>query len=205
LEQQLPPGAVRDFVAISRQVGSGGSQIARELAERLDWPLFDKEILHAMAGDDASRERLYEWMDECDRGWIEQMLEFRHAGRFPPQDYVRKLSATVLALSRGAPAVFLGRATDLILPAEHGLRVRVVAPFEERMRRYAERSHVGNDLAREAVTRIDHERGEFVRHHFHRTIDDPVRCDLTLNTARVSVTEAVELVLALLRKRGVAP
>ncbi|RMF79739.1 MAG: hypothetical protein D6744_08860, partial [Planctomycetota bacterium] len=63
--------AVAPFVTISRMVGSGGTEIARRLGERLGWPVFDKDLLQKMAGDDRVRVRIYEAMDERDVGWID--------------------------------------------------------------------------------------------------------------------------------------
>ncbi|MCP5110323.1 MAG: cytidylate kinase-like family protein, partial [bacterium] len=47
VEVPAVPGAkeVEHYVAISRTVGSGGSEVAVLLGERLGWPVFDKEIL----------------------------------------------------------------------------------------------------------------------------------------------------------------
>jgi hypothetical protein len=54
-----PPRQVEDFVTISRLVEAGGQEVAHELGQRLGWPVFDREILQAMAHDDAVRARLY--------------------------------------------------------------------------------------------------------------------------------------------------
>ena len=48
-----PP--VEDFVTVSRQVGGAGEEIASGLGERLGWPVFGKNLLEAMAGDDSIR------------------------------------------------------------------------------------------------------------------------------------------------------
>jgi len=111
----------------------------------------------------------------------------------------------VLALARGAPGVFIGRAADLILPRDHGLRIRVVAPFDMRVQRFMERSGMSAARSRDELVRVDRERSDFIRHQFHRDIDDPTRCDLTINTGHVRLNEAVDLILGLLRQRGVKP
>jgi len=59
---------VEDFIAISRSVGAGGNSVAVVLGEALGWPVFDKEILQTMAGDDAIRREIYASMDERDIG-----------------------------------------------------------------------------------------------------------------------------------------
>ena len=33
-----------DFICLSRQVGAGGSKVAKLLGERLGWPVFDREV-----------------------------------------------------------------------------------------------------------------------------------------------------------------
>ena len=194
---------VQDFVAFSRQVGSSGAEVARLLAERLDWPLFDKEILHVMAGDDRVRERLYEQMDERDVGWMEQTLRWLLEGDFRVEDYFHRLTETVLALAWQGHAVFLGRGVDLILPRDRGLRVRIVALREWRVRRYAERLKLGEALALTQVERIDRERADFIRRYFRKPLDDISRYDLTINAEQFKTTESVDLILAALRMRGV--
>jgi cytidylate kinase len=196
--------SVQEFVAISRQAGSLGSEIARQLAEKLGWPIFDKEILHAMSGEDSFRQRLYESMDERDVGWVESLLAPLVRGEFATHEYFPVLTRTILMLARGSAAVFVGRAADLVLPRNHGLRIRIVAPIESRVVRLAEQRKIPMETARHEVHRIDRERAEFIRHHFHLEIDDPTRCDLTINTGGITAGDAVELILCQLRRRGVA-
>ncbi len=204
IEQAVPATrAVEDFVAISRAVGSGGAAAAHRLGQRLGWPVFDQEILHAMAGDDWVRERLYEHLDERDQGWLESMLRGILNGEFRREDYSHRLVEAVLAVARQGHAVFLGRAADLILPRERGLRVRIIAPDEPCVRGYAAQHGLKADDARRAIKRIEHERADFIRNHFGRDAADPTRYDLIVNTERLSVDQAVELIVAGLRVMGV--
>jgi len=202
--KKLAPKRVHDFVAISRQVGSGGHEVAQLLAERLGWPLFDKEILHAMAGNDAVRERLYQALDEREVGWLEQILDVIIDGRFSAANYFHRLSKGILLLAHGAPSIFLGRGADLILPADQGVRVRLVAPLRDRVRRFAKLTGVDENTARQKVLDLDHARHDFVRSHFRKDIDDPARWDLTINTSRLSPAQTVELILHLMREHGIA-
>ena len=103
------------FVTISRLVGAGGFEIATQLAERLEWPIFDREILQTMADDDRVRTRLYEQMDERDMSWLDGAVRWLIRGELNKDDYFRRLTETVLTIARQGPAVFLGRGVDLIL------------------------------------------------------------------------------------------
>lgn len=186
---------VEDFVAISRDVGAGGSEVAAMLGDRLGWPVFDKEILCAMAGDDTLRRQIYESMDERDLDWFEEAARALAQPGFAKDDYFHNLTKTILSLACQARGVFLGRGADLVLPRNVGVRVRLVAPFEQRVRHVAERRSIDLDAARDEVARIDRERAEFIECHFRTRIDEPTRCDLMINRGRLSVQQATELIV----------
>jgi hypothetical protein len=194
---------VQDFVCISRQIGVGGGEVARLLADRLDWPLFDREILAVMAGDDRVRAELYASLDERDVSWLEDTLRWILEGEFRSQDYFHRLVETILALAWQGRAVFLGRGCDLILPRERGLRVRLIALKEWRVHNYARVHNVSQAAALAEVERVDRDRTDFIRRYFRRDIDDPSRQDLIINVERFAPAETVELIVAALRVRGI--
>jgi cytidylate kinase len=198
-----PPPVVREFVAISRTTASGGSEVAALLAERLQWPVFDRGILQTMAGDDQVRARLYEHMDEHDHSWLQDALGWILQGELRTDDYFRRLTETVLALARHGNAVFLGRGVDLVLPKDHGLRVRITAPLDQRTREFALQNNIPESAAQAEVERIDEQREHFRRYHFGATANDVIRHDLVLNLGRFSHAQAVEVIEAALRLRGI--
>jgi cytidylate kinase len=187
---------VEDFIAISRQVGAGASEVATALAARLKWPCFDKQILQAMARDDTTRHKIYESLDERDLGWWEEAFRAVTDPEFIRNDYFRRLVKTTLSLARQGSAVFVGRGADLMLPRNLGFRVRIVAPIAMRLQRFAARHDMTLTQAGQVVTGIDRERSEFIRHHFRVDIDDPTRCDLTLNTEHFPIDQAVEAIVS---------
>jgi cytidylate kinase len=203
LKEGRAPAPVADFVTVSQAVGSTGEEVARKLAERLGWPLFDKEILQHMAGDDQVRTRLYEKMDERDTNWLEHMIRNLLQGEYRKEDYSYRLSEAVLALARQGPAVFLGRGADFVLPQDRGLRVRLLAPDDFRIATYAQQHQCDIDTARSEIARIEREREDFFRRCFGKLRADPTRFDLMINLGRMSHDEAVEMILAALRLRGV--
>lgn len=186
---------VEEFVCVSRQVGSAGEEVAGRLGEELGWPVFDREILDAMAGDDTMRRQVYESMDQRDLTWWEEALRSLMQSEFVRNDYFKRLSQTVLSLARQGRCVFLGRGADLLLPEDLGLRVRLVAPLADRVAAVA----AANDLTRREaeawIARIEAERQRYFRKHFGVELDDPLRFDLTVNLARFSTTETVAMIL----------
>lgn len=198
------PGAtVFDFVTVANNIGGGGGELAAQLAKRLHWPLFDRDILTEMAGNDELRSRLYKAMDERDLNWFESVLRsFMHSD-LKREDYFHRLTETILCLARKGPAVFVGRASDLILPNNKGLRVKVVASLGYRTANFARANGLTLKAAAKEMAVIEQARGRFIRKHFHREIDDPARFDLLINVERVSSREAIDLILALLKARKI--
>ena len=205
VQPQPRQAEVEDFIAGSRAVGAGGaagSQVANTLGTRLGWPVFNKEILHAMAADDPTRERLYASLDERDVSWLEESLRSLMEAPFKKNVYFHRLTTTVLALARQGPAIFRGRAADLILPQDRGFRVRLTASRESCINSYAEHHGLDLERARIEVERIETERAEFVRRHFGIDAAEQSRHDLIINLDRFSADQAVDLVLAGLEMRG---
>lgn len=195
---------VADFVAVARMIGVGGLDFATGLGERLGWAVFDREILHAMAGDDQVRARLYEELDERDVGWIEDTMHWLVEGQYRRDDYFPRLSETILAIARQGHAIFLGRGADLILPRDRGLRVYLVAPLEWRVRQHAQRHDLSEALARAEVERIEHERTEFYQRHFGERARHVTRHDLMLNMATFTRAAGIELVYRAAQLVGIA-
>jgi cytidylate kinase len=186
---------VSDFICLSREVGAGAGQIAELVSKRLGWPVFDREILQAMAGDDALSEQVYGSLDERDITWCEEVLRSFLDPKTFKGDFFYKLSKTVLSLARQGSAIFIGRGADLILPADRGLRVRIVAPLTMRISNMARRLSVTEQEARRTIEKLEKLRGEFIQRHFHKDVHDPLRYDLVINLRKMSPDRAAELIV----------
>jgi len=206
IESNQPAGSrVEDFICVSRQVGTDGAGVTQRLGGRLGWPVFDREILDAMAGDDALQRQVYESMDERDLTWWEETLRSLMQSEFVRNDYFKRLSETLLSLARQGNCVFLGRGADLLLPAEVGTRVRLVAPAAVRVEHVAEANELTKTEAEQWIERVETERRRFFQRHFGIAADDPVRYDMTINLARYTAAEAVEMILKARSIRGHSP
>lgn len=187
---------VADFITISNLVGAGGGDVATLLGNELGWPVFDRELLTNMAHDDDTRFSLYRSMDERDMGWLEETLRPLVDRGFRKNDYFHRLVETVLCLARRTPSIFVGRSVDLILPRARGLRVRLVASREYCVQQFAKRGELQPERAQAEVDRIEAERADFIKHHFHLDPTDPMRFDLQVNVERFSARQIVNLILS---------
>ncbi len=190
---------------VSRQRGSGGSEIARIASERLGWQVFDREIVNEIARLPQVRQQLLagvgaQTLESWNNSWQPELA---------PEDigyeqYLRSLREVVLTLGHHGEVTLLGRGAQCMLPAKCCLRVRVVAPFELRVSRVGEHERVPLELAKQYVQDFDSKRADFVKRCFRHEADASVNYDLVLNTGEIPIRGAAELVLlAIHEKLGV--
>jgi cytidylate kinase len=74
--------------------------------------------------------------------------------------------------------------------------VRVIAPQEQRIRNVALAYRVPSEEAKRRVIRRESRRKAFVREAFHADIGNPMHYNMTINTGKMSIAEAVEAVIA---------
>ena len=63
------------FITISRDVGALGDAVASELAERLQWKVYDKEIVDYIARDSRARHHLVDQLDEKTQSHVHDSVE----------------------------------------------------------------------------------------------------------------------------------
>lgn len=198
-----PGTTVFDFVTISNNIGGGGGELAAQLGKKLRWPVFDREILTEMAHNDEVRARLYKSMDERDLGWFESAFRSFIQDDIKRDDYFHRLTETLLCLARKGPAVFVGRASDLILPKNKGLRVKVISSSDYRINSFAKANNLSLKAAAKRVDAIELGRAQFIRQHFHIELNDPARFDLLINVERIPNRQTIDLILSLLKARKI--
>ncbi len=189
-------------VAISREVGSLGSEVAQELGKRLDWPVYDREILDLIAKRAVLRTELLESIDEQDSDWFsETVRSLGHPNELSRAGYFYHLTKVLAALASHGMCVIVGRGVTSMLPASSTLKLRVIAPLEQRIERIAQQKQISRSDAEVTVHRVDRARREFVSRHFHRDVGDPHGFDLVLNSERFTLVELAEMAAVAVRMR----
>lgn len=201
-EPFAPPKAI----AIAHEHGSYGLAVARAAGTILELPVLDREVLQYIACTAQVRVEMVESLDERARGQVNRRLASQWCDReFDQDQYWRHLSRAVLACWAHGPAVLVGRGCVHLVPPQHALRVRTVAPFEVRVRRVAEAEGLSDEQARSTVRASDRQRRLFRQRYFGAEEADPLLYDLVLNTAQLDVNTCARLVAEGYRHRLVAP
>ncbi len=183
-------------IAISRELGAGGSAIAHAIAEKKGWPLYDRELVEQISEDTGIRSQLLEKLDEKSPSWLAECLEgFSDERNISGAGYAIRLRDILLALYYHGNCVILGRGAAQLLPPEKTLRIRLVAPKSLRIERMSKILGSQDDAVR-IVTESDRDRESFVRRYFFKDPASLESYDLTLDTSRFSRNGCVNTLLS---------
>ncbi len=177
------------IITISREMGSGGIPIVHQVAEELGYTLVDGDVIRNAAEDyDLSQEALHQ-IDEKPPAFVENLdrqIELN----------MNRIQLIVLEQALQGDVVIYGRGGQDLLPdVTSAFRVRIIAPFEERVERWAQREWIDPDLARSLVRKSDQQRAGFIKYYFDRNWTNPIEYDMVINTIRISNETAVKLII----------
>jgi cytidylate kinase len=201
-------------VTISREYGSGGGEIAARLAKRLRWQLVDHALVERVASELGTSVEEAEVHDEQSEGFIAQLVNSMqylypaYTTSASPEAFLSGevvYCETVNKIVRGAAAqghvVIVGRASQVILADRRDvLHVRIIAPFEQRVTYVMQREGVDRHTAEARIRRKDHERARYLEREYHHKPDEVQLYDLVLNTSRLDLESAVDIICSTLHE-----
>lgn len=191
------------YITISREAGAGGGEVAAAVAARLGWDCFDRNLLEEVARRCHTDPQMLELVDETESNWVYDVLgTWMDRTLVPHEKYVVELVRAIAGAARCAQAVFVGRGAQFVLPSRCTLNVRLVADESFRVARLARIYGCDTENARRKMIELDRGRAELISRFFHRDIADPHLYDLVINTGRLGIPGAVELIVDTVRRRG---
>jgi cytidylate kinase len=177
-------------IAMTREMGSGGREVAQHVADKLGLQLVLHEMVeHHLAERLEVPERTVHRRFEGGAGLLER---FQVGGR----RLARYTAAEILALAQKGNVVIRGWGACLLLRGiPHVARVRICAPMELRIRSaIGRRGFSDKDTARREIERNDAAHKRTVRVAFGVDREDSLLYDLVLNTERISPKTCAKLV-----------
>lgn len=179
------------IITISREMGTGASSIARDVAKKLRYTLVDGAKISELGAKYGLTPEILEKVDEKPPVYI--TAEDRQQAV-----YLNAIELIILDLARKGNVIIYGRGgQDLLKGIDNMLRIRFIAPFEDRVEMLAEREWMDPDLARHLIRKSDHQRGGFIHFYFDRDWKDPMGYDLIYNTCMLSHASIVDSIVAL--------
>ena len=183
-------------ITVSSEPGSGGTIIAQEIAKRLDFDYFNRDIVEGIANSAEIRSSVIDTIEKERLSGIEDFIASLIKDQYLyPGIYLQHLLKVVGTIGKHGRAVIVGRGANFILPVQERFSVRVVAPLEVRIQNVAREYGVSENDAKRRIIGRESRRRAFVRQSFHEDIADPLNYDLIINTEKLSIQSAVKAVL----------
>ena len=182
-------------IAITREMGSLGKEVAAGLGEALGVPVIYHEVIDELADRMRLRKSHVIRLLDGRAGLLERLTADKTSLSIFTADEIIGFA------SRGTGAVIRGwGASHLLRDVPHVVCVRVCAPFQVRKRRMMERLNT-DDAAKvsDEIQANDEAHTAIMRRHFGLQWTDPENYDLVLNTERVNVEKCVDELLRLVR------
>lgn len=197
-------------LTLSRQVFSQSHAVGEQLITLLqqdrklggeDWALFDRDLVRKILDDHNLPKALARYMPEDKdhdfKGIINEII-----GLHPSLwELFHHTCDTIYKLAKVGNVILIGRGAHIItrhLP--HVLHVRIVAPFELRVKHAAAHLDVTEASARKQVKQDDQASEAFVRSHFDESLENPLAFHLTLNTGKLGTRQAAKIILEALHQ-----
>jgi cytidylate kinase len=189
------------IITISHEMGAGGPEIGQQVAERLGYRYVDHELISETAHRYGLLEEKLEHLDETKPSLFERFdAETRR--------YITAMQTALYEFAEQDRVVLMGRGGQWLLRGiPHVLRVRVMAPFEVRVKRLGTKlsGRMGEQASARTVTemirRDDTEKAGRMRYLYDVDVTDGALYDLVINTEKLPAAAAVDIISDVARRK----
>ena len=184
------------LVAMTREMGSLGKDVAAGIAESLGKPVVHHEIIDHLADKMRLRKsHVIRFLDGKAGLWDRLTTDATSMSIYTADETM------ALAESGGVSVIRGWGSAHLLRPVGHVICVRVCAPRTLRAERMMERLNTDDRAAIEHEIDLSEEaHAAITRRHFGVNWREPELYDLVLNTERLSVEECVDEVMSLVKE-----
>lgn len=199
----------KTIITIARQYGSGGRTVGKMLAERLNIPYYDREIIELASEDSGINAVIFQ--DEKKKPSLRALLHgYTGSGTISPEssgftrdDNLFNYQAKIIRqLADEGSCVLIGRCADYILRDYADVtRVFVHATAEFCLREAMKVSSLPEREVERLIARTDDYRARYYKYYTGQEWKDARNYDLSLNSAKLGFDGTVEAILAYLKVR----
>ena len=188
----------RFVISIGRQYGSGGREIGKKLAEDLDIPYYDKELLTVAAKNSGFAQEIFATHDEKPSGsFLYSLVMGVYSGDNLPINHKLFLAQfeAVRKLADEGSCVIIGRCADYALENYADcVKVFVHADSQYRLQRVIEEYGIDKHKAQEAILKTDKQRAGYYHFYCGRKWGAVENYDITLDSSILGIDKTVALI-----------
>lgn len=200
------------IITIGRQFGSGGHEVGNRLAERLNIPLYDHNLIRMAAKELRISDEDATKVDEMVLGrflsaYAAGSVEYRlfvtsdESGKPLTDRVYEQQSAIIKKLAEQGPGIFVGRCADYILgDYSNCINTFIYAYKEDRVRRIMKLYKLDEKKAVDKIKKTDRERRMYYESRTGREWGSIEANSMMFNVSLLGIDGAVDALEAIYRK-----
>ena len=191
----------KNIITISRQFGSGGRTVGRQLAERLNIPFYDRELAKQVAEETGFDTKFIEENGEFSPS--KSIFSFAVSQGVPcmqnglsVSDFIFCMQRQVILKLAEKPCVIVGRGADYILrDRDDVFDVFIHASMENRADRIVRLYGESEKKPEQRLADKDKKRKIYYKHYTDREWGDAKNYDMCLDSGRIGIDKCVDLII----------
>ena len=194
----------KNIITVSREFGSGGRTVGKRVAELLNVPYYDKELVKQVVTKTGFDERYVEQQGESTSPWrslfayaFSGMGGRSAAGTLTTEDFLWAMQCKViLGLAEQGPCVIVGRCADYILRERTDcLHTFIHADTAFRTERIVRLYGESEKTPEKRLEEKDKQRRAYYKHYTGNNWGMYSNYDLSLNTSVVGIERAAQIIV----------
>ena len=198
-------------ITIGRQFGSGGRDIGRKLADKLNIPFYDKELILLAAKESEISPEILKNVDEKKPDYwsytasVSSVYDGSIASyNLPMTDKLFIAQSSVIKkLAEKGPCVIVGRCADYILNEYNKcINLFIYSDIESRIDRCINVYGISKDRPKETILKTDKKRAAYYNFYTGQEWGNLNNYHLSVNSATIGIDGCVELITSFVKMAG---
>ena len=198
------------IINVGRQVGAGGQEIGRLLAQDFNAKFYDRELLNLAAKESGFSEKIFKQNDEK-KGFIKGLFNVQtphlvggnlYGTNFSQESLFQFQSDAIRKAASEGSCVFLGRCADYILrDFDNVVNVFITASMDFRVKLVSKVKELDVEHARKLIEQVERRREQYYNYYTGKKWGAAESYDLCIDASILGLEETENLIAEFIRKK----
>ena len=194
----------KKIITISREFGSGGRLIGKRLAEKLDVPFYDKQLLDRIAEESGFSKEMIKGAEmkrktASSTAWRPLWVPVKAARKACLGIRVFPADSRYDSPDRGRrlrPCILVGRCSDYVLRGlPEASHIFIYAEEKDKIKRAVQEYGIPEDEAQKLMRDTDKARANYYAYHTGRKWGEHVNYSLSIDSGYIEIEDIVDLIV----------
>ena len=198
------------IINVGRQVGAGGQEIGRMLAQEFNAKFYDRELLNLAAKESGFSEKFFKQNDEK-KGFIRGLFNVQsphltgssmYGSNFSQESLFQFQSDAIRKAAEEGSCVFLGRCADYILrDFENVVNIFITASMDFRVEIVSKVKELDAEHARKLIEHVESRRAQYYNYYTGKKWGAAESYDFCIDASILGLEETEKIITTYIRKR----